>query len=91
MITKIWLRLTIFSLAGAVGIEPTLEVLETTVIPLHHAPKFNCSHYTLSFILLPLYLSLIPPYTSSQHTPPQTPNLNINLERPETKSTEMLL
>ena len=26
-------------LAGAVGIEPTLEVLETSVLPLNYAPK----------------------------------------------------
>lgn len=25
-------------LAGAVGIEPTTKVLETSVIPFHHAP-----------------------------------------------------
>ncbi len=27
-----------FKLAGAVGIEPTLEVLETSVLPLNYAP-----------------------------------------------------
>jgi hypothetical protein len=28
-------------LAGAVGIEPTLEVLETSVLPLNYAPMIN--------------------------------------------------
>ena len=28
-------------LAGAVGIEPTLEVLETSVLPLNYAPILN--------------------------------------------------
>jgi hypothetical protein len=27
--------------AGAVGIEPTLEVLETSVLPLNYAPKIK--------------------------------------------------
>ena len=31
----------VFFLAGAVGIEPTLEVLETSVLPLNYAPKGN--------------------------------------------------
>ena len=29
----------LFFLAGAVGFEPTTKVLETHVLPLHHAPK----------------------------------------------------
>ena len=28
-----------FSLAGAEGFEPSTKVLETHVLPLHHAPK----------------------------------------------------
>ncbi len=28
-----------YYMAGAVGIEPTLEVLETSVLPLNYAPK----------------------------------------------------
>ncbi len=28
-------------MAGAVGIEPTLEVLETSVLPLNYAPVFK--------------------------------------------------
>jgi hypothetical protein len=31
----------IYLLAGAVGIEPTLEVLETSVLPLNYAPNFG--------------------------------------------------
>ncbi len=31
----------VLCLAGAVGIEPTIKVLETSVIPLHHAPIIN--------------------------------------------------
>ncbi len=30
-----------YLLAGAVGIEPTLEVLETSVLPLNYAPIMN--------------------------------------------------
>jgi hypothetical protein len=29
-----------YLLAGAVGIEPTPEVLETSVLPLNYAPKY---------------------------------------------------
>ena len=28
-------------MAGTVGIEPTLEVLETSVLPLNYVPKLN--------------------------------------------------
>ncbi len=31
--------LLIFKLAGAVGIEPTPKVLETSILPLNYAPK----------------------------------------------------
>ena len=32
-------HLTTFAMAGAVGIEPTLTVLETGVLPLYDAPR----------------------------------------------------
>lgn len=35
-----------FFLAGAVGIEPTSEVLETSVLPLNDAPSFVRALYT---------------------------------------------
>ena len=31
----------VFSFAGAVGIEPTQEVLETPVLPLYYAPMYG--------------------------------------------------
>ena len=31
-------------MAGAVGIEPTLKVLETLVLPLNYAPTFYIIH-----------------------------------------------
>ena len=33
-----------FKMAGAVGIEPTLTVLETVVLPLNYAPIKSSSH-----------------------------------------------
>ncbi len=33
--------IAIIKLAGAVGIEPTLTVLETVVLPLNYAPKIK--------------------------------------------------
>ena len=38
-------------LAGAVGFEPTTKVLETHVLPLHHAPKHSNGLYTKSYRL----------------------------------------
>ncbi len=39
-------------MAGAEGIEPTTAVLETDVIPLHHAPRESRKMLRASFIKL---------------------------------------
>ena len=39
-------------LAGAEGLEPSRTVLETAMLPLHHAPKGYVSH--TSFIIIAL-------------------------------------
>ena len=39
-------------LAGAEGLEPSRTVLETAMLPLHHAPKRYVSH--TSFIIIAL-------------------------------------
>ena len=33
-------------MAGAEGLEPSTKVLETHVLPLHHAPKRNNNYYS---------------------------------------------
>lgn len=46
-------------LAGAVGIEPTTKVLETSVIPFHHAPvgarKYNVEQCLEQDCVAPLF------------------------------------
>ena len=39
---SVLLRERIFVLAGAEGLEPSRTVLETGMLPLHHAPVFLC-------------------------------------------------
>ncbi len=39
-----------FHIAGDVGIEPTLEVLETSVLPLNESPSiFTCKNETVVY------------------------------------------
>ena len=66
-------------LAGAKGIEPSLTVLETVVLPLHHAPRLagvDSNHrYRHTVLFCPLnYLPMLRPSLSIQgealwHTP----------------------
>ena len=48
---------TTFAMAGAVGIEPTLTVLETGVLPLYEAPMLN--YYIKLFIYLQVFYKKI--------------------------------
>ena len=36
----------VLNMAGAEGFEPSTKVLETHVLPLHHAPKRNNDYYS---------------------------------------------
>ena len=38
-----------FKLAGAEGLEPSRAVLETAMLPLHHAPIIFMRHLTLEY------------------------------------------
>lgn len=43
-------KIAIFQLAGAEGIEPSLLVLETSVLPLNYAPNFPEENYSESLL-----------------------------------------
>ena len=52
---------TTFAMAGAVGIEPTLTVLETGVLPLYDAPRFSLAHllYQNSYFIASVLLKIL--------------------------------
>ena len=52
-------RFTTFAMAGEVGIEPTLTVLETGVLPLYDSPMLLINYNKLFIILQVFYKKII--------------------------------